>query len=73
MGCSFLLEASPKAIRTSPSITSVGISVDKNCIPRATHFGVIRRAFWYGIAANGASYALGWVVVNLVWSGLISL
>ena len=32
-----------------------------------------RRAFWYGFAANGASYALGWVVVNLVWSGLISL
>lgn len=32
-----------------------------------------RRAFWYGIAANGASYALGWVAVNLVWSGLISL
>lgn len=32
-----------------------------------------RRAFWYGFAANGASYALGWVVVNLVWAGLISL
>lgn len=32
-----------------------------------------RLAFWYGFAANGASYALGWVVVNLVWAGLISL
>ncbi len=32
-----------------------------------------RRAFWYGFAANGISYALGWVVVNLVWAGLISL
>lgn len=32
-----------------------------------------RRAFWYGFAANGSSYVLGWVVVNLVWAGLISL
>lgn len=32
-----------------------------------------KRAFWYGFAANGVSYALGWVVVNLVWAGLISL
>lgn len=32
-----------------------------------------RRAFWYGFAANGASYALGWTAVNLVWAGLISL
>lgn len=32
-----------------------------------------RRAFWYGFAANGASYALGWAAVNLVWAGLISL
>lgn len=35
--------------------------------------GTPRRAFWYGFAANGASYATGWVAVNLVWAGLISL
>lgn len=32
-----------------------------------------RKAFWYGIAANASSYALGWAAVNLVWAGLISL
>lgn len=32
-----------------------------------------RRAFWYGITANAASYALGWAAVELVFHGLISL
>lgn len=32
-----------------------------------------RRAFWYGITANAASYALGWIAVELVFHGLISL
>lgn len=32
-----------------------------------------RRAFWYGIAANAASYASGWAAVQLVFHGLISL
>lgn len=26
-----------------------------------------RRAFWYGITANAASYALGWLAVELTW------
>lgn len=32
-----------------------------------------RRAFWYGVTANAASYALGWAAVELVFHGLISL
>ncbi len=33
----------------------------------------MRRAFWYGIAANASSYALGWIAVRLVWAGLLPL
>lgn len=48
-------------------------AVEANIYKYKFHGCTGRRAFWYGLTANAASYALGWAAVELVFHGLISL